>query len=565
MKERRKVQMMENPGQRSVVRIPQVARLTSTTKSRPLSADDIQKAKMRAQYMQSKHGKTMTCSDEKVMPESFNRCTSSHVSFVPSFSVSPVKTKREGDRKLDNAFSKPDKPQETFLDIKEPPWKKYKRIEIPWQTPPEVNIREEWCVADGANSKEVEGQKNRIRREREIVYRSIQEIPSDPKEPWDREMDPDDTLTPEIPIEQLPDVELLEPPSDSLISNSETIAPPVASSSSENMPEPDLELLSELLKNPQLVFALTSGQAGNLSSDATVKLLDMIKANGVGSLGKLAGDDENKVVVSLPSPTPSTEPVPSQSGPRHDFSRNPFSRQPMSANGNIHQATGNVLPIQPQEMVVPARTLKQPLIPATTILAHQPSVVVQQSAHVVVPPVASLRTRTHLPEQWQAPTNPHVHHQNIPPNNSSNIHLTTEIMLNSSRAQSNVVGSSNRTQSRLVTPPNWAQSNVVSNNSTLRARQRFESNHRYQNNRNVNGHNAYARGPVPPGSRNDLLARPEFESWSPDNSPPRRHENSPGQYYRYPNVNSRHVYMDERAMQQNLGGARNKRWRDNRR
>ncbi|KAL6516014.1 hypothetical protein OROGR_019319 [Orobanche gracilis] len=173
-----------------------------------------------------------------------------------------------------------------------------------------VKIREEWCMADGANSKEVEGQKNRIRREREIVYRSIQEIPSNPKEPWDREMDSDDTLTPEIPIEQLPDVEPLEPPSDSHIGNNETVAPPVASTLSENMPEPDIELLAELLKNPRLVFALTSGQAGNLSSDATVKLLDMIKANGADSLSKLAGDDENKVVVSLPSPTPSTEPVP---------------------------------------------------------------------------------------------------------------------------------------------------------------------------------------------------------------------------------------------------------------
>ncbi|GFP85635.1 homeobox protein luminidependens [Phtheirospermum japonicum] len=168
---------------------------------------------------------------------------------------------------------------------------------------------EEWCVGDGANSKEVEFQKNRIRREREIVYRSTLEIPLDPKEPWDREMDPDDSLTPEIPIEQLPDVEPLETPSVSHNGNNEIVAP-VASTSSENMPGPDLELLAELLKNPQLVFALTSGQAGNLSGDATVKLLDMIKANGVSSLGGLAGNAENKVEVSLPSPTPSTEPVP---------------------------------------------------------------------------------------------------------------------------------------------------------------------------------------------------------------------------------------------------------------
>lgn len=176
----------------------------------------------------------------------------------------------------------------------------------------EVKITETWSVGAGANSKEVEVQKNRIRREREVVYRTMQEIPSDPREPWDREMDCDDSLTPEIPIEQLPDVEPLETQSPSSNGRKEIVAP-VASTSSENMAEPDLELLAELLKNPELVFALTSGQAGNLSSEETVKLLDRIKANGVSSLGnlaRLAGNANNKVEVSLPSPTPSTDPVP---------------------------------------------------------------------------------------------------------------------------------------------------------------------------------------------------------------------------------------------------------------
>lgn len=169
-----------------------------------------------------------------------------------------------------------------------------------------MKIREDWSVGYGADSKEVEVQKKRIRREREIVYRSFQEIPSDPREPWDREMDSDDSLTPEIPTEQLPDVEPAEIISVSA-NGGDGIVAPVASTSS--MPEPDLELLAELLKNPELVFALTSGQAGNFSSNETVKLLDMIKANGVNSLGGLAGVADNKVEVSLPSPTPSTNPV----------------------------------------------------------------------------------------------------------------------------------------------------------------------------------------------------------------------------------------------------------------
>ena len=80
------------------------------------------------------------------------------------------------------------------------------------------------------------------------------------------------------------------------------------------MPEPDLELLAALLKNPELVFALTSGQAGNLSNEETIKLLDMIKANEMNSLANITASSgkskpEEKVEVSLPSPTPSSDPV----------------------------------------------------------------------------------------------------------------------------------------------------------------------------------------------------------------------------------------------------------------
>lgn len=187
----------------------------------------------------------------------------------------------------------------------------------------EVRIHDAWSVGTGENSKDVEVQGNRIRREKETIYRTSQEIPSDPKEPWDCEMEYDDSLTPEIPTEQLPDsdgVETVVSPREQEISNNEVSAAPHSTQNgTRNMAEPDLELLAVLLKNPELVFALTSGQdVGSLSSQETVKLLDIIKANGVAaSLGSLSdglggsgrNNAEANVPVSLPSPTPSSDPV----------------------------------------------------------------------------------------------------------------------------------------------------------------------------------------------------------------------------------------------------------------
>lgn len=189
----------------------------------------------------------------------------------------------------------------------------------------EVRIHDAWSVGSGENSKDVEVQRNRIRREKETIYRTSQEIPSDPKEPWDREMEYDDSLTPEIPTEQLPDgdgVETVVSPREQEINNNGVSAAPGSTQNGTlNMVAPDLELLAVLMKNPELVFALTSGQdVGSLSSQETVKLLDMIKANGdvAASLGGslsdgLGGSSRNNaeanVPVSLPSPTPSSDHV----------------------------------------------------------------------------------------------------------------------------------------------------------------------------------------------------------------------------------------------------------------
>lgn len=117
-------------------------------------------------------------------------------------------------------------------------------------------------------------------------------------------MDYDDTLTPQVPIEQPPDADSLET---QVATNQVVNSAATPSSQVSSTAEPDLELLAVLLKNPELVFALTSGQAGNLSSEETVTLLDMIKAGGAGLVGSFnSGRVEEKVEVSLPSPTPSS-------------------------------------------------------------------------------------------------------------------------------------------------------------------------------------------------------------------------------------------------------------------
>lgn len=183
----------------------------------------------------------------------------------------------------------------------------------------EVKLQDTWRVGAGENSKEVHVQENRNRRDKESIYQTVQEMPSNPKEPWDLEMDYDDSLTAEIPIEQLPDGDGAEIVDASNPTATHAAVQGVASSSSASNAanaEPDLELLSVLLKNPELVFALTSGQAGNITSEETLKLLDMIKRGSVnlglsenanGNYGTSAKAPE-KVEVSLPSPTPSSDP-----------------------------------------------------------------------------------------------------------------------------------------------------------------------------------------------------------------------------------------------------------------
>jgi len=182
----------------------------------------------------------------------------------------------------------------------------------------EVKLEDTWRVGAGEDSKEVRVQENRNRRDKETIYKTAQEMPSNPKEPWDVEMDYDDSLTLEIPIEQLPDCDDAEMDASDQVETHAAFQGVASSSSASNAAtaQPDMELLAVLLNNPDLVFALTSGQVGNISDEQTLKLLDMIKRGNVnlglseianGNYGAIARAPE-KVEVSLPSPTPSSDP-----------------------------------------------------------------------------------------------------------------------------------------------------------------------------------------------------------------------------------------------------------------
>ncbi|KAL0730530.1 hypothetical protein Bca4012_026623 [Brassica carinata] len=381
-KERRKVQMVEQPGQKAAGRGPQTVRIGTSGRSRPMSADDIQKAKMRALYMNSKNSKkdtlpsaigdTRTAVPEKPLviqsvkdsPPSQNNeakteCTPepSAVQFPPSQNneakiedipepsavqqpvtvnvlVEPVNSPAvnvpvQADEFKNRKLSTPPKSISSKVGVllrmsPQTILKNCKRKQIEWHVPPGMVLDELWRVAAGANSKEADVQKNRNRREKETTYQSIQTIPLNPKEPWDREMDFDDSLTPEIPSQQ-PQEESLAEPQDSLDERRTAAGAASTSSSQSSSVEPDYELLAALLKNPDLLYALTSGQPGNIAGQDMVKLLDVIKTGAPNLSSSSNKKVEEKVEVSLPSPTPSTNP--GMSGWGQEVIRNPFSRQ----------------------------------------------------------------------------------------------------------------------------------------------------------------------------------------------------------------------------------------------
>uniref|UniRef100_A0A1J3FNX5 Homeobox protein LUMINIDEPENDENS n=1 Tax=Noccaea caerulescens TaxID=107243 RepID=A0A1J3FNX5_NOCCA len=513
-KERRKIQMVEQPGQKAAGKSPQTVRIGTSSGSRPMSADDIQKAKMRALYMQSKNSKKDPLPSaigdlRTIVPENPLALQSAKDS-PPTQSNDEAKTEdtpepspvqpvnspavdvpvQADENRKPATPPKPATPRKVGVLLKMSPQsilKNCKRKQIVWHVPPGMELDEAWRVASGGNSKEADVQRNRNRRERETTYQSLQTIPLNPKEPWDREMDYDDSLTPEIPSEQPPE-EIITEPQDSLAER-RTTAGAASTSSQTSSSEPDFELLAALLNNPGLVFALTSGKPGNIAGQDMVKLLDVIKTGEQNSSSSSINKVEERVEVSLPSPTPSTNPV--MSGWGQEAVRNPFSRQNQVARSSTQ------LPVASMQWQSTNETPR-----------HAPSA------------YNSLTL-----SQQQQPMQPKLHY---------NQHLQQQQSISATsyavREPVGQIGTAASGSWRSQQNQNSYYSHQANEVASASQASSYQGNNQYMNGGN-----------------------PGFESWSPDHSPSRNHPNVRGQQQQQhsrKHDSSAHPYWNQ-----------NKRWR----
>ncbi|KAJ0758445.1 putative transcription factor homeobox-WOX family [Helianthus annuus] len=583
-RERRKVQLVEQPGQKPANRGPQVTRIVNANQGRPLSADDIQKAKMRAQFMRNKYGESYKSPHVKtevsrakahVHPKVEEDLTSS--SSMTSVTAKPHVQPKVAEHKSPVKRGSGDEIQallvhcKEIMDSEEPVWKKCKRLQISWAVPPEMKINKEWSVCSGENSKEIDVQNNRIKREKEVFYTTPLEIPPNPKEPWDREMDYDDSLTPEIPTDQLPDEDdsMVAQPAEMAgdhTSNYAASTSTLAENNNRNMPGPDLELLAVLLKNPQIVFALTAGQGGSLTNEQMVKLLDAVKANAAsgGSINTLVNGlverkAEEKVEVSLPSPTPSSNPV--TSGWRTESAKNPFSRQSVTVNGDPYAIPGVYYQETTQPTVAPITHQRfSNLVPdrgsVPAAINGLPTANLTQQA---ISPVVHQRFPDMVPDQRNIPAAGRAF---------SNAYYLPEHGGSQIQPQRQVVP-----EPRLSTIQSWAgqESLASSPYSTV------EPSTTYNTYGNTYGTREFAQtGPSlagPSRVRNGgYRDGPGFESWSPNNSPVRSHEYVDGWEYSDPHGRIYNHRPEMSRMQHDISryrdqGGRNggSHWRDRRR
>ncbi|KAJ4828497.1 hypothetical protein Tsubulata_012461 [Turnera subulata] len=615
-RERRKVQLVEQPGQRAAGRSPQASKAASVSQARPMSADDIQKAKLRAQYMQSKYLKAGSSSNgsNSVKNEGLNKLSSTNSS---SGSRSPVRPKIED---MKPVILPPKLTVEKILEtkLKDDPTVPFGdfccRVQIQWQTPPEMKLNSLWRLGMGENSKEVDVQRNRNRREIETIYRTFQEIPSNPKGPWDIEMDYDDSLTPEIPIEQQPDADGGE----TQVTNNEHVntaapsTPSLPQITGANGSEPDLELLAVLLKNPSLVFALTSGQAGNLTSEETVKLLDLIKTGGAVVGENLSGKAEGKVEVSLPSPTPSSNP--GTSGWSQEVAKNPFSQQRPTGN-RVHPEAGlairghsaeTVTGLMQSQIQMTNKGIPQhaslPSVSTRVPVAMQPTLLSQTATTIPEKPVGSMLHISHptnssmlqsnmknLPiagrsfQEYSVATGPSMQFEN-----TNNIRSAPSISYPLGAAERQVSFPSAQMmptptrssfqQPHVNEPPHVYSSRLQTGNvgpasDSWMGRKGLAPNSFSQVNQN--NYDASFGGPLqpqlqsgPPWERNEYGREQGFESWSPEDSPVRSSEYMAGGNYSGPGINPGGSYMpDNRPRQGNSSGYwdntrhANRRWR----
>ncbi|GAB4841149.1 hypothetical protein Ancab_021893 [Ancistrocladus abbreviatus] len=589
-KERRKVLLVEQPGQKAVGKRQQVPKAASASQGRPITADEILKAKLRAQVLQSKHGKAGSSSDDSQKKKSENQKRPFSLLAGDLLSASQTYLRpKPGAQKKTVLLPLPP----TSSEKSESPDNKKRdselKIQIQWRTPAEIRINPDWRVGTGMGSKEVAVQRSRTSWEKATVYPTAQDVPPNPKEPWDVEMDYDDSLTVEIPTGQLPEA-----------ATSKATSPPTSSlpGSSSTPPHPDLDLLVVHLKNPDLAFALTSGQASGLSSEETTKLVDMIKSSGgAWGLGPPAGITENRRVevslpstmpvrpfpmpppsqISLPSPPPPSNPALVRdmylSGSRVEATNHPFSWQSPAAfiattgivalNQNMRQGTTSV---QPKPLPQNVITHQQPTVPSSADrpYATLPSPSFTRSSAPSAAPQVSPAMLQITPPQNSTPQNPAgmVSTRSIPRPTVSISPQTTPTL------QPHLWSQHQQPQSFLLEPVRYPQhsNRPIMNPSPVtqswQARQGLPSqpyaqgNHQHNYNRVVG---ATGLHPSLPGSSWQRSST-DFELWTPDNSSRERYwEQMQGQGWNHPeqrrNFRRGHGPRDW-SRHQNSGGTR---------
>lgn len=113
----------------------------SVSQGRPMSTDDIQKAKMRALFMQSKYGKTGSSKENnEAKIDRLSKPQTNQASIALCSSKVPALLKIEDDKRYLLHPSKTTNRVEASyskrkMDLKEPFWEKCKRVQIPWKTP----------------------------------------------------------------------------------------------------------------------------------------------------------------------------------------------------------------------------------------------------------------------------------------------------------------------------------------------------------------------------------------------------------------------------------------------
>jgi hypothetical protein len=171
--------------------------------------------------------------------------------------------------------------------------------------PAEMKVKTSWGLAAGEESKEMEAQTLRVKREEEAVYPNLTSVPADPKDVWEEEPSYDDSLTPVIPTEIAPatEIEHIEPclntvnikdenikvPNTEYNNSAKNSSLPTAStvgmeSVSKDAPAPsqeenshDPQLLKLLLSNPGLISQLTSLQTNSSNDGSVSALLEFVK------------------------------------------------------------------------------------------------------------------------------------------------------------------------------------------------------------------------------------------------------------------------------------------------